>query len=171
VQFTPIEAVIVKAINQDEFKDFSYQNPDWRCLERGEVPKDDANDGRRALRDDLTVNLKQPLPMTPILSHQSSTNDTVSSTITVVKTDHMPIPHTETKRTPTPSPFQSLHISSSASALQTSSTTMPSSTAPLQTSSTTIPPLTAPANSMSNAQPKSPSSNRSNKIITDQTDM
>ena len=41
VTFTPIEAVIVKAINQDEFKDFSYQNADWRCLERGEVPKDE----------------------------------------------------------------------------------------------------------------------------------
>jgi hypothetical protein len=162
VTFTPIEAVIVKAINQDEFKDFSYQNPDWRCLERGEVPKDDANDGRRALRDDLTVNLKQPLPMTPILSHQSSTNDTVSSTITVVKTDHMPIPHTETKRSPTPSPFQSLHISASTSALETSSSTISPSTAPITAGS---------INSTSNAQPKSPSTNRSNKIITDQTDM
>ena len=65
IAFMPIEAVIVKAINQDEFKDFSCQNVDWRCLERGEVPKDDANDGRRALRDDLSVNLKQTLPMTP----------------------------------------------------------------------------------------------------------
>jgi hypothetical protein len=160
VNFTPIEAVIVKAINQDEFKDFSYQNVDWRCLERGEVPKDDANDGRRALRDDLTVNLKQPLPMTPILSHQSSTNDTVSSTITVVKTDHMPIPHIETKRAPTPSPFQSLHISSSASALQTSTTI----------STATVPATSSPS-STTNSEQKSPSPNRSNKIITDQTDM
>jgi hypothetical protein len=166
VTFTPIEAVIVKAINQDEFKDFSYQNADWRCLERGEVPKDDANDGRRALRDDLTVNLKQPLPMTPILSHQSSTNDTVSSTITVVKTDHMPIPHTETKRSPTPSPFQSLHISSSASALPTSSSSPPTIT-PIASTPSTVPTV----NSTSNAQSKSPSANRSNKIITDQTDM
>lgn len=162
VQFTPIEAVIVKAINQDEFKDFSYQNPDWRCLERGEMPKDDANDGRRALRDDLTVNLKQPLPMTPILSHQSSTNDTVSSTITVVKTDHMPIPHIETKRNPTPSPFQSLHSSSTSVPLPASS---PGSSQY---------PATAPAipnNSTINAQQRSPSTNRSNKIILDQTDM
>ncbi|CAF1656368.1 unnamed protein product, partial [Adineta ricciae] len=165
VAFTPIEAVIVKAINQDEFKDFSYQNADWRCLERGEVPKDDANDGRRALRDDLPVNLKQPLPMTPILSHQSSTNETVSSTITVVKTDHMPIPHTETKRAPSPSPFQTLHTSSSSSAV--------ASTASAQLSSTATP-STAPAiasNSMPTAQPKSPSTSRANKIITDQTDM
>ena len=44
VAFTPIEAVIVKAINQDEFTDFSYQNLDWHCLERGELPKDDANE-------------------------------------------------------------------------------------------------------------------------------
>ena len=160
VVFTPIEAVIVKAINQDEFKDFSYQNPDWRCLERGEVPKDDANDGRRALRDDLTVNLKQTLPMTPILSHQSSTNDTVSSTMTVVKTDHMPIPHTETKRNPTPSPFQSIHVSSSASALPTVTATTLPSTAPVITS-----------NSTTHAQQKSPSTTRSNKIITDQTDI
>ncbi len=29
--------------------------------------------------------------MTPILSHQSTPNETVSSTITVVKTDHTPI--------------------------------------------------------------------------------
>ncbi|CAF1656403.1 unnamed protein product [Adineta ricciae] len=166
VAFTPIEAVIVKAINQDEFKDFSYQNADWRCLERGEVPKDDANDGRRALRDDLPVNLKQPLPMTPILSHQSSTNETVSSTITVVKTDHMPIPHTETKRAPSPSPFQTLHTSSSSSAV--------TSTASAQSSSSTATPSTAPAiasNSMPTAQPKSPSTSRANKIITDQTDM
>jgi hypothetical protein len=161
VAFTPIESVIVKAINQDEFKDFSYQNVDWRCLERGEVPKDDANDGRRALRDDLAANLKQPLPMTPILSHQSLTNDTVSSTITVVKTDHMPIPHTETKRAPTPSPFQSLHISSSASALQETSAITP----------TTAPIITTTSNSTPNAQQKSPSENLSNKIITDQTDM
>ncbi len=122
VAFTPIEAVIVKAINQDEFKDFSYRNLEWRCLERGEVPKDDANDGRRALRDDLSINLKQPLPMTPISSPQSTTNDIVSSTITVVKTDHMPIPHTETKRTPTPTPFQFDSISSSSSSNSTSST-------------------------------------------------
>mgnify|MGYP001084913665 FL=1 len=160
VAFTPIEAVIVKAINQDEFKEFSYENPDWRCLERGEMPKDDANDGRRALRDDLTVNLKQPLPMTPILSHQSSTNETVSSTITVVKTDHMPIPHTETKRNPTPSPFQALHTSSSSSSLPTSSPT----------------PASAPAvvgigNSTTLSKSKSPSPNRSNKLLTDQTDM
>jgi hypothetical protein len=123
VTFTPIESVIVKAINQDEFKDFSYQNSDWRCLERGEVPKDDANDGRRALRDDLPVNLKQPLPMTPESSHQSTTNDTVSSTITVVKTDHTPIPHTETKRNPipTPPPFQFNSISSSSSSNSTTS--------------------------------------------------
>lgn len=161
VTFTPIEAVIVKAINQDEFKDFSYQNPDWRCLERGEVPKDDANDGRRALRDDLSANLKQPLPMTPILSHQSSTNDTVSSTMTVVKTDHMPIPHIETKRTPTPSPFQSVHGSSSSASLPvTVTTTIVPSTAPVLTS-----------NSTSNAQPKSPSATRTNKILTDQTDI
>jgi hypothetical protein len=101
VAFTPIEAVIVKAINQEEFKEFSYQNADWRCLERGEMPKDDANDGRRALRDDLSANLKQPLPMTPISSPQSTTDDTVSSTITVVKTDHTPIPHLENKATAT----------------------------------------------------------------------
>lgn len=165
VAFTPIEAVIVKAINQDEFKDFSYQNVDWRCLERGEVPKDDANDGRRALRDDLPVNLKQPLPMTPILSHQSSTNDTVSSTITVVKTDHMPIPYTETKRAPSPSPFQALHSSSSSSAV--------ASTASAQSSSTATPATAPPiaSNSMPTAQPKSPSTSRANKIITDQTDM
>jgi len=167
VAFTPIEAVIVKAINQDEFKDFSYQNPDWRCLERGEIPKDDANDGRRALRDDLAVNLKQPLPMTPILSHQSSTNDTVSSTITVVKTDHMPIPHTETKRNPTPTPFHSLHISSSSSALQSATTTTPSTVSTPTTASISI----STSNSIANAQQKSPSPNRSNKIITDQTDM
>ncbi|CAF0725640.1 unnamed protein product [Rotaria sp. Silwood1] len=115
VAFTPIESVIVKAINQDEFKDFSYQNPDWRCLERGEIPKDDANDGRRALRDDLAVNLKQTLPMTPISSNPSTTNDNISSTITVVKTDHMPIPHIETKRSPSPTPFQFNSISSSSS--------------------------------------------------------
>ncbi|CAF2511765.1 unnamed protein product [Rotaria sp. Silwood2] len=121
VVFTPIESVIVKAINQDEFKDFSFQNPDWRCLERGEVPKDDANDGRRALRDDLAVNLKQPLPMTPISSNPSTTNDNVSSTITVVKTDHMPIPHIETKRNPTPTPFQLNSISSSSSSSSNSS--------------------------------------------------
>ncbi|CAF1682256.1 unnamed protein product [Rotaria magnacalcarata] len=162
VAFTPIEAVIVKAINQDEFKDFSYQNADWRCLERGEMPKDDANDGRRALRDDLPVNLKQTLPMTPILSHQSSTNDTVSSTITVVKTDHMPIPHSETKRNPTPSPFQPLHSSSSAAPLPTSSqfSMMTPATAPAITANSTI-----------NAQQKSPSTHRSTKIILDQTDM
>lgn len=125
VAFTPMEAVIVQAINQDEFRDFSYQNPDWRCLERGEVPKDDANDGRRALRDDLTVNLKQPLPMTPIPTHQSTTNDHVSSTITVVKTDHMPIPHTETKRTasPTPLQFNSISSMSSSSTMNSSSST------------------------------------------------
>jgi hypothetical protein len=116
VTFTPIEAVIVKAINQEEFKEFSYQNPDWRCLERGEIPKDDANDGRRALRDDLSVNLK-PLPMTPISSPQSPADDTVSSTITVVKTDHTPIPHTETKPT---SAATSNSISSSANAQQKS---------------------------------------------------
>jgi hypothetical protein len=156
VAFTPIEAVIVKAINQDEFKDFSYQNVDWRCLERGEVPKDDANDGRRALRDDLSVNLKQTLPMTPILSHQSSSNDTVSSTITVVKTDHMPIPHIETKRTPTPTPFQTSYTATASS--------QPSSGTPA-----TAPVITS--NSTPHAQHKSPSTNRSTKIITDQTDM
>lgn len=101
ITFTPIEAVIIKAINQDEFKDFSYHNTEWRCLERGEVPKDDANDGRRALRDDLSVNLKQTLPMTSISSDSSASNETVSSTMTVVKTDHTPIPHTETKLTST----------------------------------------------------------------------
>lgn len=144
VAFTPIESVIVKAINQDEFKEFSYQNPDWRCLERGEVPKDDANDGRRALRDDLAINLRQPLPMTPILSHQSATNETVSSTITVVKTDHTPIPHMETKRNSTTPPVQF--------------NSMPSS----NSSSTT------------NAQAKSMINNKSssmNRSTTDQTDM
>ncbi|UJR25776.1 hypothetical protein I4U23_007129 [Adineta vaga] len=150
VAFTPIEAVIIKAINQDEFKDFSYQNPDWRCLERGEVPKDDANDGRRALRDDLQINLKQPLPMTPILSHQSTMNDTVSSTITVVKTDHTPIPHMETKPNPTTTPFQlnSMPSSTSSSVSNSSSTT--------------------------NAQQKSLINNKSssmNRSTTDQTDM
>jgi hypothetical protein len=151
VTFTPIEAVIVKAINQDEFKEFSYQNPDWRCLERGEVPKDDANDGRRALRDDLPVNMKQPLPMTPILSHQSAINDTVSSTITVIKTDHTPIPHVETKRNPTASPFQ---VNSMSSSTSSSSSSNSSSTAA--------------------AQPKSMMYNKSssiNRSTTDQTDM
>ncbi len=150
VAFTPIEAVIVKAINQEEFKDFSYQNPDWRCLERGEVPKDDANDGRRALRDDLTVDLKQPLPMTPISSNPSTTNEVVSSTITVIKTDHMPIPHTETKRTPTPTPFQLNSISTSSSSSSNS------------TSSNSAQPKT------NNSNNKSPSLPRS---TTDQTDM
>jgi len=152
VTFTPIESVIVTAINQDEFKDFSYQNPDWRCLERGEVPKDDANDGRRALRDDLTVNLKQPLPMTPISSNQSTTNDIVSSTITVVKTDHSPIPHTETKRTPSSS-------SSSSTQFQMNS---------ISTNSTSS--INAQQKSMinNNTNNKSPVTNRS---ITDQTDM
>jgi hypothetical protein len=148
VVFTPIESVIIKAINQDEFKDFSYQNADWRCLERGEMPKDDANDGRRALRDDLSANLKQPLPMTPILSHQSASNDTVSSTITVVKTDHMPIPHTETKRSPSPIPF---HLNSTSSSSNSSSST-----------------------SSINAQPKAMINNKSSSIhraTTDQTDM
>lgn len=162
VVLTPIEAVIVKAINQDEFKDFSYQNVDWRCLERGQVPKDDANDGRRALRDDLSVDMKQPLPMTPILSHQSASNDTVSSTMTVVKTDHMPIPHTETKRSPTPTPFQALHTSASAAAV------------PLTSSSSGPVPPSAPvltSNSVMHAQSKSPLTTRPAKVITDQTDM
>ena len=119
--FTPIEAVIVKAINQDEFIDFSYQNVDWRCLERGEVPKDDMNDGRRALRDDLQANLKGPMPMIPIVSPQSANNDVVSSTITIVKTDHMPIPHTEAKRPVVPLPLQLDSISSSSSISSTSS--------------------------------------------------
>ena len=114
VTFTPIESVIVKAINQDEFKEFSYQNPDWRCLERGEVPEDDANDGRRALRDDLTVNLKQTLPMIPVSLDQTKTNDRVSSTITIVTTDHIPIPHTEAKQNATSTLFQSNSISSSS---------------------------------------------------------
>ena len=61
----------------------------------------------RALRDDLPINMKQPLPMTPILSHPSAGNETVSSVITVVKTDHTPIPHVETKRNPTASSVQS----------------------------------------------------------------
>lgn len=139
VTFTPIEAVIVKAINQDEFKDFSYQNPDWRCLERGEVPKDDANEGRRALRDDLSANLKQPLPMSP---SPSGANETVSSTITVVKTDHTPIPHTETKRTPS---VQNNSISTANNTQQK----------PLITNN-------------NNNNSKSPNINRS---ITDQTDM
>ena len=168
VTFTPIEAVIVKAINQDEFKDFSYQNADWRCLERGEVPKDDANDGRRALRDDLSANLKQPLPMTPILSHQSSASDTASSTMTVVKTDHMPIPHTETRRTPTPSPFQSLHGSASSSTVVTTGSSLSGAipaTAPAIISSS------VPVAAAADAQQKSPSATRSTKIITDQTDM
>jgi len=160
VAFTPIEAVIVKAINQDEFKDFSYQNADWRCLERGQVPKDDANDGRRALRDDLPVDLKQPLPMTPIPSHQSSNNETVSSTMTVVQSDHMPIPHTETtRRSPTPTPFQSLHISTTNSASASSSNIVPNSAPVLST------------NSMINAQEKSPITNRSTKLMSNQTDM
>lgn len=160
VAFTPIEAVIVKAINQDEFRDFSYQNPDWRCLERGQVPKDDANDGRRALRDDLPVDLKQPLPMTPIPSHQSSNNETVSSTMTVVQSDHMPIPHTETtRRSPTPTPFQSLHISTTNNASASSSNTVPNSAPVLST------------NSMINAQEKSPITNRSTKLMSNQTDM
>ena len=154
VVFTPIEAVVVNAINQDEFKDFSYQNPFWGCLERGELPKDDVYDGRRALRDDLPVNLKQPLPMTPILSHQSSPDETVWSTITVVKTDHTPIPHTEIKRTPTSAQFQPLHISPPATPLQ---------------ASTSAP--TAISNLAINTQNKSPSTNRSNKIMIDQTDM
>jgi hypothetical protein len=148
VGFTPIESVIVKAINQDEFKEFSYQNPDWRCLERGEVPKDDANDGRRALRDDLPINFKQTLPMTPILSHQSTTNDAVSSTITVVKTDHTPIPHMETNRNLTSTALQSNSTSSSSSSSNSSSTT--------------------------NAQPKTLLNNKStsvNRSTTDQTDM
>ena len=147
VAFTPIESVIVKAINQDEFKEFSYQNADWRCLERGEVPKDDANDGRRALRDDLSVNLKQPLPMTPILSHQSSTYEANSSTMTVVNTDHTPIPHLETKRNPTSTSSQSNSISSSSSSNSSSTT---------------------------NAQKKSMIFNKSssiNRSTTDQTDM
>lgn len=148
ITFTPIEAVIVKAINQEEFKDFSYQNPDWRCLERGEVPTDDANEGRRALRDDLSVNLKQTLPMTPILSHQSANNETASSTITVVKTDHMPIPHTETKRSASPSPFQ---LNSTASV---SSTTGASAQAK------------ALANNHSHTR-----SSSSSRASTDQTDM
>ena len=104
IAFTPIEAVIIKAINQDEFKEFSYHNAEWRCLERGEVPKDDANDGRRALRDDLSVNLRQTLP------NPSTTNETVSSTMTVVKTDHTPIPHTETKLTSSSSPSPSSQV-------------------------------------------------------------
>ncbi|CAF1266881.1 unnamed protein product [Adineta steineri] len=148
VAFTPMEAEIVKAINQDEFKDFSYQNADWRCLERGEIPKDDANDGRRALRDDLSVNLKQPLPMTPILSHQSSTYEANSSTMTVVNTDHTPIPHLETKRNPTSISSQSNSISSSSQSSNSSSTT--------------------------NAQQKSMIFNKSssiNRSTTDQTDM
>jgi hypothetical protein len=116
VAFTPIEAVIVKAINQEEFKEFSYQNPDWRCLERGEIPKDDANDGRRALRDDLSINLKQPLPMTPISSPQSPAEDTVSSTITVVKTDHTPIPHIENIPTATSNSISSSNSTSSTNA-------------------------------------------------------
>ncbi|CAF0899274.1 unnamed protein product [Didymodactylos carnosus] len=89
VAFTPIESVIVKAINQDEFKDFSFINTNWRCLERGELPEDDHNDGRRAVRD-FGADLQQPLPMTPILSHQGAD---VASTMTVVNTNHMPIPH------------------------------------------------------------------------------
>ncbi|CAM4856216.1 unnamed protein product [Rotaria socialis] len=158
VVFTPIEDIIVTAINQKEFKEFSYQNPDWRCLERGEVPKDDANDGRRALRDDLAINLRQPLPMTPIASHQSTTNDNVSSTITVVKTDHMPIPHTESKRSPSPTPLQ-LNSISAAAATTTTTTTMNSS-------------------SSMNAQPKPMLNNNINnksvtinRSTTDQTDM
>lgn len=151
VAFTPIEAVIVKAINQDEFKDFSYQNPDWRCLERGEVPKDDANDGRRALRDDLPVNMKQPLPMTPILSHPSAGNETVSSAITVVKTDHTPIPHLETKRNSTASSTLLNSMPSSASA------SLPSNSS-----------AAASSQAKSIAQMKSSSMNRS---TTDQTDM
>jgi len=151
VAFTPIEAVIVKAINQDEFKDFSYQNPDWRCLERGEVPKDDANDGRRALRDDLPVNLKQPLPMSP---NPSANAEQVSSTITVVKTDHTPIPHTETKR-------------------MTSMTSVPSNSNPLSTNHTTTTTTTTTQqkpliNNNNNNNSKSPNINRS---ISDQTDM
>ncbi|CAF3723118.1 unnamed protein product [Rotaria socialis] len=158
VVFTPIEDIIVTAINQKEFKEFSYQNPDWRCLERGEVPKDDANDGRRALRDDLAINLRQPLPMTPIASHQSTTNDNVSSTITVVKTDHMPIPHTESKRSPSPTPLQ-LNSISAAATTTTTTTTMNSS-------------------SSMNAQPKPMLNNNINnksvtinRSTTDQTDM
>ncbi|CAF1625115.1 unnamed protein product [Rotaria magnacalcarata] len=156
VAFTPIEDIIVTAINQKEFKEFSYQNPDWRCLERGEVPKDDANDGRRALRDDLAINLRQSLPMTSIASHESTINDNVSSTITVVKTDHMPIPHIESKRNPSPTPLQLNSISAAAT---TTTTTMNSSS-----------PMNAQPKSMlnNNINNKSVTINRS---TTDQTDM
>ncbi|CAF5152314.1 unnamed protein product, partial [Rotaria socialis] len=68
---------------------------------------------------DLAINLRQPLPMTPIASHQSTTNDNVSSTITVVKTDHMPIPHTESKRSPSPTPLQLNSISAAATTTTT----------------------------------------------------
>ena len=160
VAFTPIEAVIVKAINQDEFKEFSYHNTDWRCLERGEVPKDDANDGRRALRDDLSVNLKQTLPMTSLSSNPSTTNETVSSTITVVKTDHTPIPHTETKHAP-PSP--SLYNSISTA----------NSTGPISSVSLDTHPIKSSVNNNNNN--KTSSSSASSSLITrstiDQTDM
>lgn len=160
VVFTPIEAVIVKAINQDEFKDFSYQNPDWRCLERGQLPKDDTNDGRRALRDDLSVDMRQPLPMTPIASHRHSNNETVTSAMTFVQTDHTPIPHNEGKRNPTTTPFQALHGSVSMTASPGSSNASTPLSAPVLNSNSTI-----------HAQHKSPSTTRSNRPITDQTDM
>lgn len=102
VLFTPMEQVIVKAINQEEFKDFSYQNLDWHCLERGELPKDDANDGRRALRDDLSVNLKQTLPMSPVASHTSNHHEMASSEKVLVTTDHVPVSHVDGKKSPIP---------------------------------------------------------------------
>lgn len=155
IAFTPIEAVIIKAINQDEFKEFSYHNAEWRCLERGEVPKDDANDGRRALRDDLSVNLRQTLPMTSLSSNPSTTNETVSSTMTVVKTDHTPIPHTETKLTSTPPSPSS----------QVKFTSLTNSAAGAASFNTQLP------KSLVNNNNNTKSSSLINRSTTDQTDM
>lgn len=150
VLFTPIEAVIVKAINQDEFNDFSYQNPDWRCLEHGELPKTDLTEGRRALRNDLSANLKPSLPMSP---QQSTNNETASSHMTIIKTDHIPIPYAEAKKSSPGSTTLFNSITTSSSSLASTS-------------------------SSSNVQQKSAGNNHpshrslsANRVVTDQTDM
>ncbi len=70
---TPIDPMIVKAINQDEFRDFSFVNPEWRSKE---YRTEEANTGTIAVSksEDAANNDKNPNCVNTNLSLTSSSN-------------------------------------------------------------------------------------------------
>ena len=71
---TPIDPMIIKAINQDEFRDFSYVNPDWKIRENVNISS----------KSDLTISEASIRPQSPnkfnsISSSSSSNNNNISN--------------------------------------------------------------------------------------------